>query len=90
MLKRNYFSFKGKAARMQDEKARIEELIRELQISYLEAGKIETHLYNNRMKSYIARLSEIEEKMAMEEANKEMSKNRGLFGFIGRKPPNAM
>ncbi|MCX6772557.1 MAG: hypothetical protein NTV88_02185, partial [Candidatus Micrarchaeota archaeon] len=83
-LKRNYFNFKGKSVRLGAEKQRLEELMRELQTDYLEKGKIETRTYENRMKSYSNRLSEVEEYLAVHEAEETIKRE----GSIGRKIAN--
>jgi hypothetical protein len=66
--KKNYFNFKSRSLKLKDEKARLEHLIGDLQKAYLEDGKVESRLYENRVKSYLARLSEVEETIAVEEA----------------------
>ncbi|MFA4982929.1 MAG: hypothetical protein WC588_01805, partial [Candidatus Micrarchaeia archaeon] len=91
-MKKDYFNFSGRAARMRAEKARLEEMMRALQKTYLEDGKLETRAYENRMKSYVGRLSEVEEGIAVEEAQERLRKEKGLFGLgislpSGQKPP---
>ena len=81
-IKRNYFNFKGKSARLMAEKLRLEELVRELQTDYLEKGKIETRTYENRMKSYGNRLSEVEEDLAVKEAEAAIKGKNSIGGRI--------
>jgi hypothetical protein len=89
-IKKNYFNFKGRSARLKEEKGRLEELIRELQRGYLEEGKIETRVYENRMKSYVARLSEVEEELALNEAQEAIKKQQSIFDIFKRsQPPEA-
>jgi len=78
-IKKNYFKFRGKLVGLQDEKSRLEEMVKSLQRAYLEEGKYDTRTYENRMKSYIARLSEVEEEIAVNEAQEAIRKQRGMF-----------
>jgi hypothetical protein len=64
---------------MAQEKARLEELIAALQRDYLENGRVETHIYENRMKSYVSRLSEIEEQMAVAEAERSLRAGKKIL-----------
>lgn len=86
-LKKNYFNFKGRGARLLAEKARLEELIRGLQKDYLETGKVETHIYENRMKSYVTRLSEVEESIAVHEAQETIKKQSSITDIFRKQPP---
>ncbi|VVB99564.1 Periplasmic copper-binding protein (NosD) [uncultured archaeon] len=89
-MKKNYFNFKGRQVRLASEKARLEELIRELQTAYLEEGKVETRVYENRMKSYVTRLSEVEEQLAVNEAEAEIRRQENIFTRLknwGKSPP---
>jgi parallel beta-helix repeat protein len=72
--KKNYLNFSGRKRRLLVEKERIEELMRELQKDYLGRGKIDTSIYDNRMKVYVARLSELEEAIAIDETHEGMGK----------------
>jgi len=62
--------FKGEDKRMLEEKKALLNLIKKTQRLYLESGKLDTRLYKNRMKSYVERLAEIEERLASLEAEK--------------------
>ena len=86
-LKKNYFNFKGRQARLGAEKARLEELIKQLQRDYLETGKVETHIYENRMKSYVTRLSEVEESIAVNEAQETIKRQSSLMDVFKKQPP---
>ncbi|MEM2138470.1 MAG: hypothetical protein QW568_05260, partial [Candidatus Anstonellaceae archaeon] len=85
--RRNYFTFGGKNVRLRAERQRLEQLIAELQRAYLEQGKIETRVYEKRMNSYISRLSEIEEALAIDDADARIKKSRRLFGLLDREKP---
>lgn len=87
--KKNYFNFKGRQARLLSEKTRLEELIRGLQKDYLETGKVETHVYENRMKSYVTRLSEVEEQLAVDEAQETIRKESKLTDIFKKQPPTS-
>ena len=50
--------------------------MKQTQSDYLEKGRIETHVYENRMKSLRTRLSEVEEKISMAEAKKAIRSRR--------------
>ncbi|MCX8175204.1 MAG: hypothetical protein N3E51_03300 [Candidatus Micrarchaeota archaeon] len=88
-LKKNYFNLKSKAARRLDEKARLEELIKQLQKDYLEEGKMDTRVYENRMRSYLARLSEVEEQIAVSEAEERIKKETSWLDVFKKAPPEA-
>ncbi|MBI5229626.1 LamG domain-containing protein [Candidatus Micrarchaeota archaeon] len=74
-IKANLFKpLKGTRRSLVEERNKLLELIKENQRAYLQAGKIETRVYENRMKSYTTRLAEVEEKLASVEAEKAMKK----------------
>jgi len=79
------FRARGKKARYGSERDRLIELIGDLQDRYLNKGTIETRIYENMLKSYTARLSEIDESLAFLDARKAI-KGAGLFkgGVKGR------
>ena len=85
--KKDFFARKSRSVRLQDEKVCLEELVRGLQRSYLEEGKVESRAYENRMKSYVNRLSEVEEAIAISEAETRMGAERSLLRklFAGQK-----
>jgi hypothetical protein len=64
----NLMKIRGKRKALDLEKKRLLELIKEVQNEYLNKGKIETRIYENMMRSYTARLSEVEEKIASYDA----------------------
>jgi len=68
--------FKKEDERLLEERKKLLNLIKETQRLYLEAGKLESRIYENRMKSYAERLAEIEEKLATLEAKKVVKKSK--------------
>jgi hypothetical protein len=73
----NLLKIKGKKIALLEEKRKLVELIKDVQKKYLLRGKLETRIYENMLKSYSARLSEIEEQIAFVEA-KEALENHGF------------
>jgi len=67
----------GRKKSMEKEADRLKEMIKETQKKYFEFGKLETRIYENMIKSYISKLSDVEEKLATIEAHEQMKK----FGF---------
>jgi len=83
-IRANLFRVRKKGLEM--EMQGILNLMKELQSQYIKEGKIETRIYNQKMKSLSARLSEIEEQIALNEAQKALRKSRRKmfvrrFGF---------
>ena len=76
--RKNYFNFSSKNDKLRSEKTMLEQLMRELQRDYLQKGKLEAGVYENRMKSYVARLSEIEETIAVAETQDSVKSERRL------------
>ncbi len=73
--KAHFFKFQGKIKKINYERVRLLDLIRQTQKEYMEDGTLETRIYENRLKSLSSRLSEIEEKFALIEARKALGKN---------------
>jgi len=70
-LKVNIFKlFKPEIKRLLEEKQKLLKLIKKTQELYINSRKIETHVYQNRMRSYAERFAEIDEKLADLEAKK--------------------
>jgi len=67
----------GKRKVLREESIRLKELIKETQRQYFDKSQMETRVYQNMIKSYAAKLSEIEENLATIEAQDELRK-RGL------------
>jgi hypothetical protein len=72
--------FKSKDERIFQERKILLNMIKETQELYLNSKKLETRVYENKIKSYVERLSEIDEIIASIEAEKEMKKQR--FGWF--------
>ncbi|MDD5348517.1 MAG: hypothetical protein PHT59_07880, partial [Candidatus Omnitrophica bacterium] len=87
--KQNFFTVRSRSVRLKQEKARLEELIRGLQTSYLQHGRLETRSYENRLKSYVSRMSEVEEAVAVSEAEERMKAERGIIKALFRRRPDA-
>lgn len=67
----------GRKKVLKEEVLRLRELIRETQKDYFEKSQMETRIYQNMIKSYAAKLSEVEESLATIEAQEEL-KTKGL------------
>jgi hypothetical protein len=80
MLKR-----KGKKNALKDEKTRIISLMKELQEDYLNKGKIETRLYENNIKTYSKKLSDVEGDLTFLEAKEALKANRFIKRLFRRK-----
>jgi len=87
-LIKNFASLKSRDQKLLAEKARLEELVKELQSDYLEKGKVETRVYENRIKSYTTRLSEVEEQIALFEAETQIRKQKGWLVLGSRQGPS--
>ena len=72
----NLLKIKGKKIVLAEEKARLVSMIRKIQDDYLNKGTIETRIYENMIKSYTSRLSEVEEKIATIEAEDAVRKSK--------------
>jgi hypothetical protein len=64
--------WKGEEKRLFAERELIINHIKEIQLLYIKENKLESHTYDNRMKSYNERLSEIEERLATIDAERRM------------------
>ena len=72
------FVLRGKEEKsLKAEAKRLKDLMKETQKQYFGGSKIETRIYENMLKSYSQRLSEVEEKLATLDAQKTL-KARGL------------
>lgn len=82
----NLVKLRGKNKSLAEEKEKLVELIKKTQDDYMNKGTIETRIYENMIKSYTSRLSEVEEQIAFLEAQKVLSSNKPaarLAGFFG-------
>jgi len=80
----NMLKVKPKRKILFEEKMKLIELIKDIQERYLVKGKIETRIYQNMLRSYSNRLSEIEEQIAFAEAN-EALESANWLNRLGRK-----
>ena len=71
---------KGNQLKM--ERARLFELIKELQYGYLKKGNIEGKVYELKMSSYNKRIGEIDSGIAQDEATRALRKGKGIKGFF--------
>jgi hypothetical protein len=70
----NLLKIKGKRVALGEEKSRLTSMLRKVQDDYLNKGKLETRIYENMVKSYTTRLSEVEEQIATMDADEAVSK----------------
>ena len=78
----NLLKIKGKRIALDEEKKRLIVLIKKIQDDYVNKGKLETRIYQNMIKSYTSRLSEVEEEIASYDAQEALSRQgkiRKLF-----------
>ena len=86
--KDHFLKFKTTIRKLNDERERLLYLIRETQKEYMEDGTLETRIYENRLKSFASRLSEVEEHFALIEAKAALGKGNlfsKLFNLRGVK-----
>jgi len=76
----NLMKLRGKDKALTDEKNRLIDLMKNLQNDYLNKGKIETRVYENMLKSYSARLNDVEEQITFIEAQNALKSTK--FGFF--------
>jgi len=74
----NILKIRGKHRALVEEKKRLIELVKGIQDDYLNKNKIETRVYENMMKSYTARLSEVDEQLAFLDAQDALNKESKL------------
>ena len=75
--KKNLLKIKSKYNKLSEEKERLRITMAKAQKDYITSGKYETRVYENMLKSYSERLTEIEEKLALLDA-KNMQKTGRL------------
>jgi hypothetical protein len=68
----NLFKIGGTQKALNEERKKLVEMIRDIQDQYLRGGKIETRVYENIVKSYTTRLTEVEEHIAFADAKKAL------------------
>ena len=82
----NLLKVGGKKKALKQEKERLVELIKELQDKYLNKANVETRIYENMMKSYTEKISDVEGKLTYMDAQEAMSR----FKFLGKKKGPAL
>lgn len=75
----NMLKIRGKKKALNEEKARLTDLVKDIQDRYLNKGTLETRVYENMLKTYTTRLSEVDEEIAFLEANKAIKKKTALL-----------
>ena len=68
--KENMYKFKTRARKLKEEREKLVRLMSQAQQDYITKGKFETRVYENMLKSYSTRLSEVEEQIAMLDVKK--------------------
>gem|GEM_PF-3460308 len=74
--KQHMLSLEPKHIRLEKEREKIMERVKELQHSYISLGGVETRVYEQRMKSLAERVAEIDEERAMDIARRALRKAR--------------
>jgi hypothetical protein len=82
----NLLKLKGKRIALDQERERLKVLIQRTQDDYLNRGKIDSRVYDNMIKTYVTRLSQIEEEIVYMEAKERMkSVGKGFFRIFKKK-----
>jgi uncharacterized membrane protein len=68
--KNNLLKFKAKRKRLNEERESLTKIMAETQEAYITKGKFETRIYENMLKSYSTRLSDVEEQLALLDVKK--------------------
>ena len=68
--KDNLLKFKPKGKKLLEERNQLVEIMKETQEAYITKGKFETRIYENMLKSYSERLTDVEEKLALVEVKR--------------------
>ncbi len=76
--KAHFFWFDHEDERLRIERERLLETLKETQKLYFERGKLETRIYETKLRSYASRLSDVEERLALIEAQKALKMHRFL------------
>ncbi len=74
----NLMKIKGKKNVLNEERKNLVEMMKKLQSQYLKEAKVEIRVYENMMKSYASRLSEVEEKLVFLDAQESL-RSKGFF-----------
>jgi len=68
--KNNLLRFKAKRKRLNEERDNLTKIMAKTQEAYITKGKFETRIYENMLKSYSTRLSDVEEQLALLDVKK--------------------
>jgi exonuclease VII large subunit len=81
----NLMKFRGKRKALKQEKDRLLMMVRQVQDDYLNRDKIETRAYENMLKTYSSRLSNIQEELAFMDAKEEIARTNTFWKrLVGR------
>ncbi|HLC51412.1 MAG TPA: hypothetical protein VJH90_03505 [archaeon] len=75
-LRSSIFRLRRTTDRLKDERDRLYDLMTKTQSQYMERKMIETHIYQNKMRSFATRLSEVEEMLAFKEAQRAIRESK--------------
>jgi hypothetical protein len=78
----NLMRLKPKRDILNEERLNLVEIMKKIQIRYLKEAKVETRIYENMMKSYSSRLSEIEEKIVFLDAKESLRQGKSFGGLF--------
>jgi len=81
----NMLKIKGRRIALDEEKKRLTLMVMKIQDDYLNKGKIETRIYENMIKSYTKRLSEVQEEIATMEAESAIKRDKKIRGMFSAK-----
>ena len=74
----NLMKLKGKKSALQQERDRLQVLLRNTQDDYMNKGKLDTRVYENMLRAYGGRLSQIQEELVYMEAREELKRFTGI------------
>ena len=75
-------TFMSRNKRLRVERARVIELIKELQYAFVKKAKMEPRMYEMKLKSYQKRMGEIDSEIAGIEAKEALKESHGIFAFV--------
>ena len=78
------FKIGGRKKALFEERKRLIEMIKKAQSDYLKEGSLETRVYENMLKSYSSRLSEVEEHIATLDASEALEENKFIKKILAR------
>ena len=80
----NLMKIKGKKKALLEEKQNLIQMIKKAQDDYLQEGKMDSRVYENVVRSYSLRLSEVESQLTFLDAEKAL-RNKGILRQIKEK-----